>query len=123
MFKKLLPLVVNVLMASCCIAQNTIIIQADKRIAEVQPTMWGLFFEDINFAADGGVYAELIKNRSFEFNTPLMGWRRIMSRGTQGRIDIFNSGNENNPRHIQIINNSPDSLIGLQNEGFRGSRV
>lgn len=43
--------------------------------ATVQPTMWGIFFEDINLAGDGGVYAELVKNRSFEFTTPLMGWK------------------------------------------------
>ena len=36
--------------------------------------MWGIFFEDINFGADGGLYAELVKNRSFEFPDPLMGW-------------------------------------------------
>lgn len=32
----------------------------------ISPNMFGLFFEDINFAADGGLYAELIENRSFE---------------------------------------------------------
>jgi alpha-L-arabinofuranosidase len=98
-------------------------IQADKKLAAVPPTMWGLFFEDINFAADGGVYAEMVKNRSFEFNNPLMGWRRLTGRNPQGRIDVFNSGKEANPRYLQIINNSPDSLIGLQNEGFRGMGV
>jgi hypothetical protein len=41
----------------------------------VQPTMWGIFFEDINFAADGGLYAELVKNRSFEFTQPMAGWQ------------------------------------------------
>ena len=35
--------------------------------ALIQLTMYGLFFEDINYGADGGLYAELIKNRSFEF--------------------------------------------------------
>lgn len=102
---------------------NTIVIQPEKKIADISPTMWGLFFEDINFAADGGVYAEMIKNRSFEFNNPFMGWRRLLGRNPQGRIDVFNSGNENNSRYIQIINNSPDSLIGLQNDGFRGMGV
>ena len=42
--------------------------------ARVEPTMYGIFFEDINMAADGGVYAELIKNRSLQFNMPLAGW-------------------------------------------------
>ncbi len=41
---------------------------------KIQPTMYGIFFEDINFAADGGLYAEMIKNRSFEFTLPKIGW-------------------------------------------------
>lgn len=44
-----------------------LVVNADKPTASIQPTMWGIFFEDINFAADGGLYAELVKNRSFEF--------------------------------------------------------
>lgn len=48
-----------------------------KPIAPVQPTMWGIFFEDINLAADGGIYSELVKNRSFEFPKPFMGWSII----------------------------------------------
>jgi hypothetical protein len=35
--------------------------------------MYGIFFEDINFAADGGIYAEKVKNRSFEFPDPADG--------------------------------------------------
>jgi len=42
-----------------------LVVKADKPTAAIQPTMWGIFFEDINFAADGGLYAELVKNRSF----------------------------------------------------------
>ena len=49
------------------IADNTVVLQADKPGARVQPTMYGIFFEDINYAADGGLYAEMVKNRSFEF--------------------------------------------------------
>ena len=51
---------------------NEMVIQTRKLGAEIQPTMYGLFFEDINYAADGGLYAELVKNRSFEFPQPLM---------------------------------------------------
>ncbi len=54
--------------------KNVITIQVNKPTAEVQPTMWGVFFEDINMGADGGIYAELVKNRSFEFFKPMMGW-------------------------------------------------
>jgi hypothetical protein len=47
--------------------KDKIIVRANQPIAEIQPTMWGIFFEDINLGADGGIYAELVKNRSFEF--------------------------------------------------------
>jgi hypothetical protein len=44
---------------------SPVVVGVDKPKALIQPTMWGIFFEDINFAADGGLYAELVKNRSF----------------------------------------------------------
>ncbi|HLL43137.1 MAG TPA: hypothetical protein VK369_08370, partial [Segetibacter sp.] len=55
-------------------SNENIVVKVDQPIAPIQPTMWGIFFEDINLGADGGIYAELVKNRSFEFNSPLMGW-------------------------------------------------
>lgn len=42
--------------------------------SKIQPTMYGIFFEDINFMADGGLYAELIKNRSFGVWMNLFNW-------------------------------------------------
>ena len=42
-------------------------VNTKKLGAPVQPTMYGIFFEDINYAADGGLYAELVMNRSFEY--------------------------------------------------------
>ena len=56
--------------------------------APIQPTMYGIFFEDINYAADGGLYAELVKNRSFEFpNDPLQGWKAF------GTVEVWNPEN------------------------------
>lgn len=49
-------------------------IDIQKVGSPIQSTMYGIFFEDINFGADGGLYAELIKNRSFEFENPWGGW-------------------------------------------------
>lgn len=46
-------------------------------MASINPNMWGVFFKDINMGADGGLYAELIKNRSFEFFRPMMGWKQV----------------------------------------------
>ena len=53
---------------------NILSIDAGTKGTPIQKTMFGLFYEDINFAADGGLYGELIKNRSFEFDDPLAGW-------------------------------------------------
>ncbi len=52
--------------------------------------MWGIFFEDINLAADGGLYAELVKNRSFEFNDPMMGWSEIKGKDKKGKVLFIN---------------------------------
>ncbi len=54
-------------------APATITVQTDEPGAEVSPLMWGIFFEDINYNGDGGLYPERVKNRSFEFTEPLMG--------------------------------------------------
>lgn len=100
---------------------KTMVIKAGDQGVPIQPTMWGLFFEDINFAADGGIYAELVKNRSFEFIKPWMGWKRGGEEYV-GQFQIINSQDENNPRFLRM-----ESLQGkelsLTNEGFRGMGV
>ena len=76
------------------------------------------------FAADGGLYAELIKNRSFEFPTPLMGWRENRVNYQKGRILIVNkSDNSSNTRFARITINNPEGNYSLSNEGFRGIGV
>src|SRR5262249_48889424 len=52
--------------------------------AAISPQMFGIFFEAINFGADGGLYPELVKNRSFEFDDPLTGWHEIMAIDAKG---------------------------------------
>lgn len=49
-------------------AQVTIDVDAAQKGKAVSPMLYGIFYEDINHAADGGLYAELIRNRSFEDN-------------------------------------------------------
>jgi alpha-N-arabinofuranosidase len=100
---------------------KTLVVNAKTTIAPIQPSMWGLFFEDINFAADGGIYAELVKNRSFEFYKPLMGWKKFGEEYV-GQFQIINSQNENNPRFLRLESLQGKEL-GLVNEGFRGMGV
>ena len=64
----------------------TIGIAVDQPGVAIPSTLYGIFFEDINFAADGGIYAEKVKNRSFEFPDPLMGWKRAAVEGARGSV-------------------------------------
>ncbi|WP_294279261.1 alpha-L-arabinofuranosidase C-terminal domain-containing protein [uncultured Chryseobacterium sp.] len=91
---------------------------------KIQPTMYGIFFEDINFAADGGLYAELIKNRSFEFDEPLTGWKQPNTKTLSPNLDsgfltiITDKSKPNkNYARITVLN---DKNYSLENEGFRG---
>lgn len=73
------------------------IIRTDRPGAEIQPTMYGLFFEDINYAADGGLYAEMVKNRSFEFPQNLMGWESF------GAVALLDDGPfDRNPHYVRL---------------------
>jgi alpha-N-arabinofuranosidase len=62
----------------------TIRVDATHPGATISPQMFGIFFEDINFGADGGLYPELVKNRSFEFNEPLAGWHEVLGFSGKG---------------------------------------
>src|ERR1700744_4399637 len=92
----------------------SLVVRADRPGPAIQPTMWGIFFEDINMAADGGLYAELVKNRSFEFNSPLMGWAEHTTAPGDGTILVLNQSAENakNPRFIRVSHFS-DKPYGL----------
>ncbi|MFC6103315.1 alpha-L-arabinofuranosidase C-terminal domain-containing protein [Olivibacter domesticus] len=104
--------------------KKTFSIQADKPTAKVSPNMWGVFFEDINLGADGGIYAELIKNRSFEFAQPLMGWKKIGETAPEGTFLVLNQKEKtNNPRFLRINRLTGAEKLGLQNEGFRGMGI
>jgi alpha-L-arabinofuranosidase len=100
-------------------------VQADKPGAEIQPSMWGVFFEDINFAADGGIYAELIKNRSFEFELPMTGWQTLSKQNGAGRmVANFYSPSGSSNRHFMRIYIDPSTgTFGFANEGFRGMGI
>ncbi len=102
----------------------TIEVQADRPGAGINPAMWGIFFEDINFGADGGLYAELVKNRGFEFPDPMMGWSKLSPSLARGRLSIRDDQpfNTHNPHYLRIESEAP-ALFGIANEGFRGMGV
>ena len=94
-------------------------VNTKKLGAPIQPTMYGIFFEDINYAADGGLYGELVKNRSFEFPQSLMGWQAI------GRVEVRNDGPFERCPHYVVLSapDHRDRRTGLVNEGYFGIGV
>ena len=109
-------------------AQTNLEVDITNTVTKIQPTMYGVFFEDINFAADGGLYAEMIKNRSFEFEAPLMGWEQPNSdkhsfnkqSGIATTIKVLE--NKTNPNFCRILIND-DKGFSIINEGFRGMGI
>ena len=98
--------------------------------AAISPQMFGIFFEDINFAADGGLYPELVKNRSFEFQEPLTGWHELLgytpAKGLdphKGELSIRTDTplNATNPHYLRA--QVYESNYGFYNTGFRGMGV
>src|SRR5690349_8467388 len=105
---------------------HTLVVKAAQPTVTIQPTMWGVFFEDINLGADGGIYAELVKNRSFEFFKPMMGWAVNRKKFVEGEMLVINRGNEDtrNPRFLRVtMSNAAKGDLGLTNEGFRGMGI
>lgn len=114
--------------ATLATAQPTPVVKVNvaQPVANIEPTMWGVFFEDINFGADGGIYAELVKNRSFEFYRPLMGWTIAGKKHKEGDILVENRGEKDsrNPRFLRVTaSNTSKGDLGLTNEGFRGMGI
>ena len=98
-------------------AQHQFAVQANKPGVEIQPTMYGIFFEDINFGADGGLYAEMVENRSFEFPQRLMGWN------TFGNVTLndVKPAFDRNPHYVTLESaGAREKQTGLENRGFFG---
>jgi alpha-L-arabinofuranosidase len=106
-------------------AAYTLNIAADQPLHEVSPNLYGVFFEDINYAGDGGLYGELLQNRSFEFSTPLYSWTTVTQGGAVGQVNTstVNPLNEKNPRYAQISITTPGAGVGLSNSGYSGLAV
>jgi alpha-L-arabinofuranosidase len=94
-------------------------VNTTKQGAPVQPTMYGIFFEDINYAADGGLYAELVMNRSFEYPNHFAGW------DVSGNATILADGPfERNPHYVRLApTGHRDKHTMIENRGFFGMGV
>ncbi|HEX9934742.1 MAG TPA: alpha-L-arabinofuranosidase, partial [bacterium] len=114
----------TLLLAVAASADPRLTVDVAQPGAAINPAMYGIFFEDINFGADGGLYAELVKNRSFEFDQPLQGWRIVRKPGAEGRVLVLRDENRpRNPRFVRIRIDKPGEGFVLSNDGFRGMGI
>ncbi|MDN3247872.1 MULTISPECIES: alpha-L-arabinofuranosidase C-terminal domain-containing protein [unclassified Streptomyces] len=98
-------------------ADYTITVDPSARGAAIDDTMYGVFYEDINRAADGGLYAELVQNRSFEYSTadnasytPLTSWT------ADGTAEVLNDAGRLNERNRNYLSLGAGSSVA--NSGY-----
>ena len=104
----------------------------NRRRAEINPGMMGLFFEDINYEADGGLYAEMIENRSFEFVEAFgdkgdyytvfdggWGWK-LYPESADASISVVSGSpmHEENPHYLRLV--SKTAGAGFSNQAYSG---
>lgn len=112
-------------------ASVTVTVQASQP-KNISSDLFGIFFEDLNYAADGGLYAELVQNRSFEYQateqlnwTPMTAWELATRDGGRGSLTIADAlpVHPNNPHYVVVETQQSGAGVGLANTGFDGIAV
>lgn len=106
-------------------------INASEKGADISPYLFGLFFEDINYALDGGLYPELVQNKSFEYlkseddamvqtYAGLHAWYKLERGGGVGSITTASTSSihPNNPNYLRITATTSGTGVGVYNTGF-----
>jgi len=97
-------------------------VQVDKPAHAVAPTLWGIFFEDINLSADGGIYPELVRNRSFEDSEQPENWKFFST--PEGRSEVATDiSRPLNPLNRRCLRVKLDGAASLLNEGYWGMNM
>ena len=109
------------LLAVCGLAragEAKLTVQVDQPGIKVSPLLYGIFFEEINRAGDGGIYAELIQNRSFEDAEQPQAWTLVKGADAEGgmKLDKTQPLNANNPTSLKL--DIVKGRVGIANNGF-----
>lgn len=109
-------------------AQPQLVVNTDSAGIKISPSLYGIFFEDINHAADGGLYAELISNRSFEDNASApVNWSLVKTGEASGSISLDTVHRLNTFQtyelKLQALSASSKAMVGAANSGFWGINV
>ena len=89
--------------AAFAAGEAQIALRPGERGPDVPKTLYGIFFEDINYSADGGIYPELVANRGFDWdNGSTHGWENDFRGGAQARISIEHVKEERSPKRTSM---------------------
>ena len=104
----------------------TLTVDADKHGPRVSPLLYGVFFEEINLGGDGGLYGELIRNRSFEESTTPVHWKFVKEGVADGEmsIDSIYVLSEKNTHYLKLkVLHALEGYVGVANDGYWGIPV
>src|SRR6516162_4749600 len=122
----LLPLLASApLLSQAASPTATLKIQTDKNVAKVSPTLYGLMTEEINYSYDGGLYAEMIRNRTFRGNwSGVLYWYLVENGNGQGRMEVDPqtgpSAALNQSLRLEVAKADPQNQVGVLNQGYWG---
>jgi len=131
MFTKIIPVAFcALLVAAPGQAADAVVLQikADQVAAHVSPMLYGLMTEEINFSYDGGLYAELVRNRSFKEDAKEpVHWQLVQEQGGTGTmaLDPSQPFNDAIPTSLKltVTKGGGNQRVGIANEGFWGIPV
>src|SRR5208282_4163690 len=105
-------------------AETTMTVHVDQTKITISPLLYGIFFEEINRAGEGGLYAEMLQNRSFEDATAPIGWTLLKGQDDDASISLDTGKplNANNPTCLKLTIAKTSGRVGVCNEGFKGAR-
>jgi alpha-L-arabinofuranosidase len=98
--------------------EATLTVQVDQPGVKVSPLLYGIFFEEINRAGDGGIYAELVQNRSFEDAATPVAWTLVKGADAEGSLALDKTQplNAHNPTSLKL--DIVKGRVGIANNGF-----
>jgi alpha-L-arabinofuranosidase len=131
---------IGALLLSSCLGLSAKSVKAPSGGKVISDNLIGIFFEDISFSADGGLYADLVQNGSFEYSPAQRdgwgagtNWKFLRPGHSAGFIEprMDNTIHPNNPTYMRIhaerIGHYYDfdgwTGVGMQNEGFFGMNI
>lgn len=105
--------------------KSTLTVQVDRPAHDISPMLYGIFVEDIYRAVDGGLYAEMVQNRSFEDAPAPIAWSLDKEEGADASmaLDKKHPLNPNNPTSLRLeVRRTGGARVAVVNQGFKGHK-